>query len=605
MRYETFLRVLDNIRNEASPKSNPRYLPDPDDIEKVNQARARAFIHLYLKVMFGITDFSQRERSITDGAYDGGIDGYFIDADSKTIHILQSKFRATERNFESKEIQLEELLTMDVNRILEGEVADELGNQYNGKITQLQREISSLSDIARYSYRVVILANLKGVTPQKLRQLTGGFSAEVFDFEKTYLKLVFPVLTGNYFAASDIAIPIDLSNKSAGSKISYNVATRYGSCEITVLFVPTLAIAKLMHKYKNAILKYNPRSYLDLEGQSVNSAIRQTILNTSSNEFALFNNGITMLSEETNINEKIGQKNKAQLRVLNPQIINGGQTSFTLSRIYADDPTLAEERFADKEVLLKVITLVDGNASASKLHLIDEISTATNKQTPVLNADRFANEAFHVEVQQLIFQRYGLLYERKRGEFSDGIRDGYVKPQDVVERNHLWRLYYTANGKINLGFQKRLFQRNEFPDVNLGNHEAFDRLFLAIHVFRRLKKGIDPHVRVEKDLYGKVFAYIQLFIGQGLTIEQNVIDSNLRNLELRWKAFMDVQRELPGPGRLAFIDKATGEARAEFSDKKYYRGNTFEKDLVGYFHQSISSSAAPIALVTECTQLNK
>ena len=583
MRYETLLRVLDQIRNETFPQTNPRYHPDKMDIEKVNQARARAFIHLYLKVMFGITAFQQRERTITDGAYDGGIDGYYIDTDAKTIHIIQSKFRTTERNFEAKEILLEELLAMDVNRILEGETSDEAGNAYNGKIYQFQREVSSLPDIGRFSYRVVILANLKGVSPTKLRQLTGGFAAEVFDFEKAYLQLVFPVLTGTYFTASDIAIPIDLSNKSSGSKISYNVTTRYGNCEITVLFVPTLEIAKLMHKYKNAILKYNPRSYLDLEGQSVNTAIRSTIIQTTSNEFALFNNGITMLSEETNINEKIGQKNKAQLHVKNPQIINGGQTSFTLSRIYAENPEAAEPQFADKEVLLKVITLLDANASTSKLHLIDEISNATNKQTPVINADRFANEAFHIEVQRSVFDRYGLLYERKRGEFSDGIRDGYVRAPDVVERNHFWRLFYTANGKINLGFQKKLFQRNEFPDVHLEEHEKFDRLFLAIHVYRRLKRELSFHARVEKDLYGKVYAYIQLYLHEGLTTDQEVIDANLSALEEKWSSFMNVQRSRPGPGRLAFIDKATGEARALFSDEKYYRGHTFEKDLVGYF----------------------
>lgn len=583
MRYETLLRVLDQIRHETSPTAHPRYFPDSTDIEKLNQARSRALIHLYLKVMFGLVDFVQRERTITDGGYDGGIDGYYIDTDTKTIHIIQSKFRTTERNFEAKEILLEELLAIDLNRILDGETSDEAGNAYNGKILQLQREVSSLPDVARYSNRVVVLANLKGVSPQKLQQLTGGFTAEVFDFEKTYLQLVFPVLTGTYFTASEIAIPIDLSTKNAGSKISYNVETRYGNCEITVLFVPTLEIAKLMYKYKNAILRYNPRSYLDQEGQSVNTAIRATILQTESNEFALFNNGITILSEETNINEKIGQKNKAQLQLKSPQIINGGQTSITLSRIYAEDPVSAEGKFAEKEVLLKVITLLDGNASSSKLHLIDEISNATNKQTPVINADKFANEVFHAQVQRSVFERYGLLYERKRGEFSDGIHDGYVRTADVIERNQFWRLYYTAQGKINIGFQKRLFQRNQFRDVNICDHGSFDRLFLAIHVFRSLMGERNQQTTVSKSLYGKVYAYIELFLHQGLIIDSHVIDTNLRILEQKWKSFMDEIRTKPGPGHRTSIDKATGETATQFVETRYYRNRTFEEDLASYF----------------------
>ena len=595
MQYDTFLRILDRIRAEAPDNMAGRYLPEPTDTEKVNQARARAFIHLYLKVMFGITEFVQRERTITDATGDGGIDGYYIDSETKTIYLLQSKFRTNQKNFENKEIAVEELLAMDVNRILEGEKQDESGIPYNGKIQQLQREVSSLPDVARYSYRIAILANLSGIASAKIRQLTGGYPAEIFDFEKTYKKLVFPVLTGTYFEASDIVIPVDLSNKNSGSKISYNVKTKYSDCEITVLFVPTIEIAKVMNKYKNSILKYNPRSYLDLEGQSVNAAIKNTILQTKTNEFALFNNGITMLSEETNINEKIGQKNKAQLRVKNPQILNGGQTSFTLSRIYSDNFDEAEEIFRDKEVLLKIITLLDNDSQVAKLELIDEISNATNKQTPVITADRFANETVHTELQHKVFERYGLLYERKRGEFSDGIKDGYISPRDVLERNHFWRLFYTANGKINRGFQKKLFQRNEFSDILPASDAALDRLFLAVHIFRRLKREMRPNERIEKDIYGKVFAYIELFLDQAPEIDSSIIDNNLGILQSKWDAFM--QQEKSGPGRRAYIDKVSGQPKVAFSELKYFRSFNFEKDLVIYFKGVCSTQSSSVQAV--------
>ena len=308
MKYETLLKIVDRLRAEASKNHSSRYLPPEPETEKINSARSRAFIHLYLKVLFGILDFEERERQITDGTYDGGIDGYYIDETTKFIYLIQSKFRLTESNFETKEISLEEILIMDVNRVLGGEECDENGNQYNGKIRQLQRDVSQLQDVARYSYKIVILANLKDISHTKLRQLTGGYAVEVFDFERCYESLVFPVIAGTYFTASDISIPIDLSNKNAGSKISYTVKTKISDCEITVLFAPTIEIARIMDKYKNSILKYNPRSYLDLEGRSVNNAIRDTIMNRETNEFALFNNGITMLSDETYINERIGQK---------------------------------------------------------------------------------------------------------------------------------------------------------------------------------------------------------------------------------------------------------------------------------------------------------
>jgi len=319
-KYQTLVNILDRIRDEATLKYQNRYLPAEIDTEKVNQARARAFIHLYMKVNFGLLDFEEREHFITDNPYDGGIDGYYINKENRQIYFIQSKFRTNGKNFEGKGITLEEVLVMDINRILNGEEHDENGNEYNGKIKQLQREITNVDNIARYSYQVIILANLKGIPDSKLRQLTGGYATSVFNYERCYEELIFPIISGTYFNASDLNIFIDLSNKNAGSKISYTVKTMHGESEITVLFVPTIEVAKIMHKYKNSILKFNPRSYLELEGQKVITAMRETILNKTTNEFALFNNGITMLSDETYINEKIGQKNKAQLTVKNPKL---------------------------------------------------------------------------------------------------------------------------------------------------------------------------------------------------------------------------------------------------------------------------------------------
>lgn len=585
MKYKIYLNILDQILREA-PDRYARYRLDDLDEEKLNQARSRASIHLFLKVSFGLLDFEDRERLVTDGSYDGGIDGYYIDKDTKSLYLLQAKFRTSQAKFEQKKITLEELLCMDVNRILEGEKFDEEGNEYNGKIKQLQREVSQIDDIARYNYKVVILANLSGISLAKLRLLTGGYPVDIFDATKTYEKLLFPVISGTYFTASDISIPIDLSNKNAGAKISYTVSTKANECEITALFVPTIELAKMMTKYKNSILKFNPRSYLDLEGKKVNSSIRETIINTETNEFALYNNGITMLSDETYINEKIGQKNRAQLRVKNPQIINGGQTTYTLSRIYEENKNGdLESIFGGKEVLLKIITLMDNSNEEDKLQLIDDISNATNQQTPVINADRFANDIFHKAIQRKIFDRYGILYERKRGEFSDGILAGYIDGSIVVERNQFFRIYYSANGHINLGSQKKLFQKNNFPCFRLGNDESLDRFYIGFYVFNHLLESRNPNIRVQKDTYAKIYAYNQVFLKQGLDINPDVISTNLAALDEEWRGFLDYAKANTSLGNRSYVDKVTGEARSTFNETRLYRSGQFEKIVVQYFEQ--------------------
>lgn len=159
-RYDILVKILDELRKEA-PIDYKTYYPENTNIEGINNARSKAFIHLFLKVMYGIEKFIDREYYITDDSYDGGIDAYYIDEGAKEIVFIQSKFRTNEKNFETKEINYEELLLMDVNRVIKGEKKDEDGNLYNGKISKMQEKIQKIKDIARYKYKVIILANLK------------------------------------------------------------------------------------------------------------------------------------------------------------------------------------------------------------------------------------------------------------------------------------------------------------------------------------------------------------------------------------------------------------------------------------------------------------
>ena len=584
IKYKILTNVLDAIIEEAPSTMSKKYPSLSLDAEKNNQARARAFIHLYLKVSFGMLSFVDREYYITDGAQDGGIDGYYINKENKTIYFIQSKFRTTSQNFKSKEIELSEILVMDINRIVGGEQDDETGKSYNGKIKQLQRDISTVEDIARYSYQVIILANLNGIKESDLRKLTGGFSGITFDFEKCYQDLVFPVISGTYYKASDLNINIDLSNKNAGSKISYTVWTSKGECEITVLFIPTIEIGKVMYKYKNSILKYNPRSYLGLEGKKVNDSITETIINKQTNEFALYNNGITMLSDETYINERIGQKNKAQLIVKNPQIINGGQTSFTLSRIYEQNINNAEAIFQDKEVLVKIITLLDNNNHNNKLDLIKDISEATNQQTPVINADKIANDDLQIKIQDYLFSKYGLLYERKRGEFADGIFNKYVDNNDILERNLFFRVYYAANGKVTKAREKKLFVNQNVTFEELIEGDKLDNSYFGYLCFKKLSKLKHPNQRVEVATYAKVRAMTILYKPEKIENYNQSVLTHFEEFDNKWKEFIAFYKSRSIVTKTK-KNRKTGEieTRQSYDYSKSFNREEFSEDVKLFF----------------------
>ncbi|WP_084383574.1 AIPR family protein [Hydrogenophaga flava] len=576
LQYSFLVQVLDNLASEAPEKFSKKYPKQLVDETTVNQVRARALIHLFLKVKFGITNFEEREQQVTDGSYDGGIDGYHIDNNTKKVYFIQSKFRTTASNFHSKEIELEEILSMDIERITSGFENDESNNPYNGKIKQLQRQILEIPDIGRYKYQIVILANLKNPQESKIKSLLGGLPFEIVDSQKTYSDLVFPVLSGTYFTANELTIPIDLSNKNSGSKISYEAKTKFAECQITGIFVPAIEIAKIMHKYKNAILQYNPRSYLELDGQAVNNAIRTTILDSETNELALYNNGITMLSDDTSINERIGQKGKAQLYVKNPQIINGGQTSFTLSRIYSESPENAPAVFGDKEIMLKVITVAECSQQ-NRERLIDEISVATNRQTVVINADRFSNDTFHKNLQQIIFSQYGLLYERKRGEFSDGVRERYIHPTSIIERNSFWRIFYAANGKLDIAVQKRLFQKNKFNPSISKDSAALDRWRIGYEIFTQINSETQNSIKFGYAQYAQIYACIELFPDIS-KIDQTQIKNALHSPNGLWQNFIGqvknrIQNKPDSFGTHAFNKKGV------FNWSNYYKSRDFIRDI--------------------------
>ncbi|MCL1127530.1 AIPR family protein [Shewanella surugensis] len=443
---------------------------------------------------------------------------YFIDQESKTTYIIQSKFRTNENNFEGKPIDINELANMDIDRVLEGELCDDNDNSYNGKIKQLIREIGKVSDIGKYKEKVIILANSQNCNQRAFKKLCNGFSPIVYDFDKVYKRLVFPVINGTYYNSSELAISLNLMNKSSsGAKISYEVKTEFDSCNITVVFVPTIEIGIILSKYKNSILKFNPRCYLELNVNKVNAEILNTIKSKKTNEFALFNNGITMLSDSTSFNERIGQKDKAQICISNPQIINGGQTAHTLSKIYQEilDGNEDDNIFHEKEVLLKIITFNDeGNLSENKkLKLIEDISKATNQQSEVDEADRRSNDEIQLLLQKNIFDDYGLYYERKKGEFSDGLHSKYIARKQLIQRERLIRLAVAlSQDPVNArrSGSKVLFAESSFKkyiNSNTDHHALIYATKLHDHLETLEKKISKPDDKYNVVEFGQAFRY--------------------------------------------------------------------------------------------------
>lgn len=394
----------------------------------------------------------------------------------------------------------------------------------------------------------------------------------------------------------NLKITINLDSVNTGHRIDYNVKTRYDECNVNAFFVPTLEIAKILSKYKNTILRYNPRSYLDLHAGSVNAEIAKSIKDILTNEFALFNNGITMLSDNTNHSDKVGKKNKAEVIVTNPQIINGGQTAYTLSRIY--DECISQNKpldiFKNKEVLLKIITFDEHEQTpesiSNRLALIEEISKATNQQSPVIEADRRANDKVQIEIQEAIFNEFGYYYERKRGEFGDGLHRGYIDRSKIIEREQFLKICLAAQNKPNESMQGqlKLFALPKFASI-LPDKDSYRKNMFAYFAYMKI-----PKINIQSNIgfahsYGRYAVTCIISQKYSSEIKMNdfdeFIENEVKSVLEKWEDFQSYVLSLHSNERYfkEVFDKNSGDKVIQTNWQSYFKSLNMISDLKCFF----------------------
>jgi hypothetical protein len=486
-KYEMLVKVLDRLASEAPP-SYKKYHSNVNDLESLTLSRSLAFIHLLLKVKFGLTAFLERHEYITDGSQDGGIDAYFIDPENKKIFFIQSKFRTTSNGFTHKSMTASDLVRMEISRITKGESTDSNGNQFNGKIVSFQEKMREIRDIAKYEFIVVFLGNVTQLNDDQIRKLIDNCNYEIYNSDLAFNNLVFPISTGTYFDPDEIVIRLELYQKDS-PKLKQTIHTDFGDYSVTVIFAPVSEIGRVMSKYKNALLKYNPRNFLSLQKKSVNARIKSSILEQEKNNFAILNNGITILSDNVNITESTGRHNEGQLIITKPQILNGGQTAYTLCEIYEEFKLQPNDPLKGKEVILKIITpLVDPNTIDTDF--VKLISNATNQQNEVSEADRRSNHDIQMFLQEKYFEEYGYLYERKTGEFFDGIKQGFIDKARIINRLEFIKAYKAYIGEpaaARRTSEKILFREDVFYET-LHDKDRYHDMYFAHLIFSELVK---------------------------------------------------------------------------------------------------------------------
>jgi len=118
------------------------------------------------------------------------------------------------------------------------------------------------------------------------------------------------------------------------------------------------------------------------------------------NEFSLINNGMTIVCDQM----LFTSGGAFPIRLVNPQIVNGGQTAVVILTIGSSPPS----DFAQGSVNIKIIETSDPE-------MIERIAIGSNTQNRIFGRDLRANDDVQTRLATAL-SSHGYFYKRKRGE---------------------------------------------------------------------------------------------------------------------------------------------------------------------------------------------
>ncbi len=220
----------------------------------------------------------------------------------------------------------------------------------------------------------------------------------------------------------------------------------------------------------------------DYKGRSnVNKNIIETLKSPTEIDFWWLNNGITITVEDV---EESKSANK--IKLVNPQVVNGLQTSYSIYNFFAENSDKLEDE--KRKVFVKILR-VGQNNEEQELNII----VATNSQNEIRDKDIHANDVVQKNIEEYL-KRYNKYYQRKDKYYTNR---KYAK-KDIVKlpemAKYINTIYlkdpsYTRNnpGKLLSGTKYRTI----FQIENVS--QDYERYFKAYQIYSKvisISKGI-------------------------------------------------------------------------------------------------------------------
>lgn len=359
---------------------------------------ARAFQYFALSKILKIDDDEIR-TAITDGGDDRGIDAVYIDGrpERRVIHLFQfkhvSSFEKVSSSFPSNEIdKIQSFLDCCLRKDMS------LQKTCNALLWNKVQDIWEALEEAVFSIHIHLCNNATGLIEshaarfeEALRQYQHAiimqhdliwFSRHLSKGATIDREYQLGLVEDQYYGRTD-GFAKGLIGTVRGDEI-----------------VRLITDPDFPQEVDDTLFEDNIRLYLGEENE-INRKILTTALSDRNSQFWYLNNGITIVCDRMDYQPRSANP---KVRMINPQIVNGGQTSHALFEAARSD--LA--RIYDVKLLLRVIETADRSFTNS-------IAEATNSQTPIRSRDIRSNDSIQIRIENAL-RGHGYFYERKNDQ---------------------------------------------------------------------------------------------------------------------------------------------------------------------------------------------
>lgn len=448
-----------------------------------------AFGHFILRECFNkIIDFEYDgtdydnfiSNHIVDMANDLGNDAIFTNQKNKEIIVFQFKY-SNGQLLNTNEIKKNKLF---VDWILKINVAELSPNAKLKKI--LEEEISPIltaENILSNNYSVsfyYIDNGFDGSIKTDIKALYTNYKDKGINFQIKFYN--YDDLEELY---DDIEIPKnDIELKIVPEEYFVKKVIYHDDTETPIETIVTSIMANslrpIIEDKKELILALNVRYY---KGENdINSKIKIEYSKGKKSNFWILNNGINAVCEDFEINNNI-------LKIKNFQIVNGGQTTKTLTRIVNDLP--------DEVQILMRLTKIKDKTHTSKISM--DIAVASNSQNAISPRDLHSGD----RIQNKIFDNLdavGIFYDKKDGEWATLSKKKYRNPYGNspmhlkihnIDLGVAYLSFYLQLPISTVGRHKLVFSEifyDQIFNMSMNEDDQFYKLILSYRIAERVNQ---------------------------------------------------------------------------------------------------------------------